>query len=129
MNEFNDVNRVRTKIAEVPEDAVICVWQGTILKDEDIPEFEAWFSTQFDVETCTFLESVKTLPDVDEMGNVCPNTGGRQDVIFAVTLPPNSKFHLQRVMTADIKLLDDMVSEVNNPNGIIYPQYIKDYLR
>jgi len=126
-NEYNDVEKIRTEIAVVPDGMTICVWQGTILKDSDIPEFEKWFTETYGVSECHFLESILTLPTT-ENGEDVPNTGGRHDVIFGVRIPAQSSFPLQRIQTPDIKWLDDMVDPVNNPEDIIYPKYILKYV-
>ena len=131
-NYYNNVDIKRTDISKKfnPTDgSVVCVWQGTVLNDEDIPEFEKWFVDNFDVESCTFLESIKTLPDKDENGKNIKNTGGRQDVMFSIKLGTDSAFPIQRLNTNDIKWLSDMVSTVNNSEGIIYPRYIMKYVK
>jgi len=129
-NYYNNVEITRTKISDKfdsTDGSVVCVWQATIMKDDDIPDFEKWFTEEFDVEECTFLESIKTLPTIENNKPV-KGTGGRQDVIFSVKLGPSSAFPMQRLNTLDIKWLEDMVSAVNNPKGIIYPSYIMKYV-
>ena len=128
---YNNVEITRTKISDKfdPTDgSVVCVWLATIMKDDDIPDFEKWFTETFDVEECIFLESIKTLPTIENNKPV-EGTGGRQDVIFSVKFGLSSAFPMQRLNTSDIKWLEDMVSAVNNPEGIIYPSYIMEYVK
>ena len=57
----------------------LCVWEGTILKNEEkeitFEEFENWISENFNGVRIKMMEEIKTLPDV-ENGKVVPETGG-----------------------------------------------------
>lgn len=124
-NIYNDVSIKREAIAEVPEGHIVCVWQGTILADNQVSEFEAWFPTQYDVKECKFLESVLTLPSHIN-GEEEKGTGGRRDLIFSVKM--GGKFPLQRIGTSDIKWLEYMLDKINNEE-LIYPKYVTKYVK
>jgi hypothetical protein len=103
----------------------VCVWPGTTMGDSKPEEFEEFFMENFETRT-QFLEEVTTLPDRNEMGDIIPETGGRIDILFAVHDEDISKFSVSR-LSMGIRWIEDAVSNINNPNGIIYDERILQY--
>lgn len=75
------------------ENHTLCVWPGTIVKAEQIQEFNDFFKEEgFRVE---YAESVTTLPDKED-GVEVSGTGGRTDVLFWINNEDVSKFAIWR---------------------------------
>ena len=74
-----------------------------------------------------YLEEIETLPDRDEDGVEDPDTGGRNDLLFAVHEDDVMEFAVPRLQIG-IRWIEDAVGEWNNKNGyIIYPERVKEY--
>lgn len=83
----------------------LVIWQGTVLKDEEIPKMIAWFGDMG--YRIKFMESTSTLPD-RKNGVDVPNTGNRTDVLFYIHSEDISRFSIFRVRTNDMKWWHDM---------------------
>ena len=95
----------------------LCVWEGTVLGETPISEFEEFFNEQgYRVK---FLEEVVTLPDVVD-SRVVEGTGGRHDVFFLVHSEDVIKFAIPRLQMG-IRWWEDVLG---NGHGDIYPQEI-----
>ena len=71
----------------------LVVWRGVIV-GEQVDKFETWMKDEgFDV---TYLEEFKTLPSLDEEGNIISDSGGRNDLIFSIN-SNLSKFAIWRL--------------------------------
>ena len=66
-------------------DAVLTVWPGSAVKQNDLPKLMAFFKSEFGIEP-TPVGCVKTLPDKDAKGNKIKGTGGRHDFFFFVKM-------------------------------------------
>lgn len=99
----------------------VVVWEGCSLKDSEIPEFED-FVKSLGAAGVQFLEVVLTLPDLGHDGAV-PGTGGRSDILFAITQEGMNKFAIARLQYG-MRWLDDVYG---NNNGHIYPERIQEY--
>lgn len=60
----------------------IVVWEGTVVGEEKVAEFEQWMKENgFFVK---YLEEFQTLPDIGKNGKPVKDTGGRNDLLFAL---------------------------------------------
>jgi hypothetical protein len=100
----------------------LCVWQGVVLDGFTIQEFETWMLERFSARI-KYVNEVKTLPDLDNLGNPVPDTGGRNDVFFYVHDEDIPKFALARLQ-AGIRWWEDVVGY--NNNSYLYPKDILD---
>lgn len=111
-------------LVELPKDhQQVLVWQGTIMTQDQVPEFEQWM-----LEECgcriKYLESVTTSPspDPDSFGHLL-GTGGRIDVIFSVHNDDVGRIALVRLKTG-MRWLDDVYLA---GEGVIYPKHVIGY--
>ena len=109
--------------ADIPDDfKQVCVWPGTIVKPEQISEFEEYFALNgFRV---VYLESIMTSPDRDEDGCSIEDTGGRIDALFTVHNDDILKFAIPRLQMG-IRWIEDVLD--NELEHSIYPDRIKEY--
>jgi len=127
LNE-NTLNVTTTQnVARAPGYEQVCVWPGTLVGRDKVEEFEQFIKDEFGV-SIQYLEEIKTKPDIDERGNPVPNTGGRNDVFFAVEKSGLGKFAVPR-LKAGIRWLEDVLDNerYRSPNYSIYPERVKDY--
>lgn len=96
----------------------LCVWEGTILGDTPMSEFEKFFKEHGGWRV-KFLEEVVTLPDVVD-GRVVEGIGGRHDVFFLVHEDDISTFAVPRLQMG-IRWWEDVLG---NGHGNIYPQEV-----
>lgn len=101
---------------------VVCVWPATIVSKERIAEFEDWFKNEFGIDV-QYLEEIETLPDLDEDGEIVEETGGRNDVFFAIKSDDVPKFAVKRLMYG-IRWASDALSQ----NKEIYPKHVFEYI-
>ena len=102
----------------------VCVWPGTIVKDEEIPDMEKFFKEKMNTRV-QYLESIKTLPDKDRNGDIVSGTGNRTDVFFAVNDDDVMGFSIPR-FEFGIRWIEDVLG--NEEKGCsIYPERIKGY--
>jgi hypothetical protein len=105
----------------------VCVIEGLLLEDTPPHEFEEQLGAMLGVRV-QYLETVLTLPDRDAAGRAVPDTGGRSDVLFAYHKDDYSPaFNVER-MARGMRWLEDVLSKRNNPNGILYPERIREYV-
>lgn len=97
----------------------VCVWPGTIVGEEHIEEFEKFMFNEFK-SRIQYLEEIKTKPDIGD-----PNTGGRNDVFFAVHDEDVGKFAVPRLI-AGIRWIEDVLDNQTAKNRI-YPSRVKQY--
>ena len=103
----------------------VCVWPGTIVKPEQISEFEECFALNgFRV---IYLESIMTSPDRDEDGCSIEDTGGRIDAFFTVHNDDIMKFAIPRLQMG-IRWIEDVLDNEAHLTGYsIYPDRVKEY--
>ena len=109
----------------------VCVWPGTIVKKEQVSEFEEYFRQNgFRVK---FLETIETEPDRDDDGYKVKETGGRIDAFFAVHNDDVMMFAMPRLQMG-IRWIEDVLDNearfVGGESGIpysIYPDRVKEY--
>jgi hypothetical protein len=99
----------------------VCVWPGVIVNE--ISEITDFFK-EMEVRV-HYLETILTLPDT-ENGIDIPETGGRSDIFIAIHDDDVMKFAIPR-MQIGIRWVEDVLSETNNPDGIIYPSRVLEY--
>lgn len=110
MNERNVYGNI-----VVPTGYTICVWPGTIVGEEEIEDFTKFMKEELN-SSVIYLEEVKTKPDI-ENGETVPNTGNRNDVIFAVKDTDVPHFALAR-LAYGIRWLEDVYF---NHQSYLYP--------
>ena len=101
---------------------LVCVWPATLVGKERVAEFEDWFKNEFGIE-CQYLEEVETLPDLDENGNVVEETGGRNDLFFAIKNDDVPRFAAKR-LSYGIRWAEDALPQ----NKEIYPPHVFEYI-
>ena len=99
----------------------VCVWPATIVGEDNIKNFEAFFYEEVGVRI-QFLEEVTTSPDIRD-GMIIDGTGGRVDVLFAVHDDDVPKFAIER-FTFGIRFIEDVLM---NGGGSIWPIRVRDY--
>ena len=100
----------------------VCVWPETSLGGSTGKEFEEWVLTNFGTRV-QFLETIVTNPDLDSVGDVVPETGGREDLFFAVHNEDIAKFAIPRLVVG-IRWIEDVYG---NGGGYLYPARVAEY--
>jgi hypothetical protein len=100
----------------------LCVWPGTLLDEEQIPDFEKFFLDEMGTRV-KYHTQIKTNPDLDSSGNPVPETGGRSDVFFYVHSEDVSRFAVPRLQMG-IRWWEDVIKY--NDNAHLYPQSFID---
>jgi len=98
----------------------VCVWPGTIVGEDKIYDFEKFMIDNFQTRI-QYLEEIKTYPD--RPGD--QETGGRNDLFFAVHNNDIGKFSLPR-LSVGIRWIEDVLSKTNYRNEI-YPKRVFKY--
>jgi len=112
------------KNVERPEEyQQVCVWPGTLVGAENVQAFVKFMDDDFGTRVL-YLEEIETLPD-EENGEPVPDTGGRNDLFFAVHNDDVGRFAVQRLM-AGIRWIEDVLSEINY-HSPIYPERVFGY--
>lgn len=101
----------------------VCVWPGTLLEEETIPEFVQFFKDEMDARI-QFMEVIITTPDVDSKGAEIPGTGGRSDVFFAIHKDDVMKFAVPR-LSLGIRWIEDVFG---NGGGALYAERVFKYV-
>jgi len=99
----------------------VCVWPGTLVPEDQVPEFEKHFADAG--ARVQFLETVMTGPDTP----LDPETGGRADVFFAVHGEDVPGFAVPRLI-AGIRWIEDVLAPGNYEHEI-YPERVRGYCR
>lgn len=95
----------------------LCIWQGTVLGDTPIEEFEQFFKNKFNAR-------VKFCEEVITNGNAfLGEEGGRNDVLFYIHDDDISHFALRR-FEIGIRWWEDVVSY--NNGSYLYDQEVLD---
>lgn len=103
----------------------VCVWPGTVVGAEKLVEFIDGMFEYFNTRV-QYLEEIKTNPDLDTFGNKVEDTGGRNDLFFAVHQDDVLKFATPRRLSVGIRWVEDVMSE-SNQSSHLYPKRVKDY--
>lgn len=114
----------------------VCIWPGTMVinkgpeeddlvpgseeAQKEIEEFTKFMKKEMRVRV-QYLHEIKTGPD-QKRGGPVPETGGRNDLFFAIHDDDVSLFSIQR-LPYGIRWIEDALD--NNPE--IYPEWVKDY--
>ena len=99
----------------------VCVWEGTIVTEEEIPEFEKFIKEEVGVR-CEYLFTLVTPPDKDSNGNDIKDTGGRHDIFFGIHKDDIGKATIPRLRMG-IRWLEDVLAD-GNYRSKIYPDEI-----
>jgi len=110
------------KMSAIEGYSQICVWPGTVVGVDKAEEFETFMQENFDVKV-KYLEEVETNPDLDKDGDPVTDTGGRNDLFFAVADDDVHKFSVPRLQYG-IRWLEDVVKY--NDGAYLYSQEILD---
>jgi hypothetical protein len=99
----------------------VCVWPGTLVGAEKKDEFEIFMKENFSARV-QYLEEFETNPNDDQI-----DTGGRNDVLFAVHEEDIHSFALAR-LSAGMRWIEDVLDNADkNDESEIYPSHLKDY--
>lgn len=106
---------------ELPENySQVCVLEGVILEESEIPVFEKWIYDETGARV-KYLETIITSPDTGDS-----NTGGRHDIIFTIHNEDISSFAVKR-FNYGIRWIEDVLSDFNYRHKI-YPERIFKYI-
>ena len=100
----------------------VCIMEGAHIGESTKREFESFMEDNFQVRS-QFLEQVETLPDLDRRGIPIKDTGGRDDIIFAIHDDDINHFITIR-LKAGIRWIEDIYS---NGHGHRYPSRLAEY--
>ena len=103
----------------------VCVWPGTIVEPGDEENFVQLIKEIFDTQV-QYLEQIKTKPDLDTDGLPIEDSGGRNDLFFAVHQDDVGKFAVPR-LAYGIRWIEDAMAEHNHTKHL-YPERIKGYM-
>lgn len=105
----------------------VCIWPGTLVNGK-IREFEAFMLEEFGTRV-KYLEEIKTAPDI-RGGFPVEDTGGRNDVFFAVHKDDLQKFAVPRLQMG-IRWIEDVLTNerIRHNDCSLYPERVKDYRR
>ncbi len=109
-----------------PDFEQVCIWPACIVSADKIAEFEAFFVSDFNGVRIQYLEEILTNPDRDSDGDPVMNTGGRNDVFFAVHKDDIAKFAVPRLQMG-IRWVEDALAS-HNHSAHLYPSYVREYL-
>jgi len=101
----------------------VCVWPACVVGVDKAAEFETFMQENFKVRV-QYLEEIKTFPDT-KMGVTVPETGGRNDLFFAVHNDDVEKFAIPRLQ-AGIRWIEDVLASCNY-HCMIYDERVHDY--
>jgi hypothetical protein len=96
----------------------LCVWPGTVLKEEEIPALGKYFLDEMNTRV-KYHTTILTNPDLDK-GVPVPETGGRSDLFFYVHSDDIPHFALSRLRMG-IRWWEDVIS-YNKGNTHLYPK-------
>ena len=102
----------------------VCVWSATIVGKDKIDEFEKFMLNEFKTSV-QYLEEIMTGPDTDSNGNPVKDTGGRNDLFFAVKDDDIKKFTIAR-LSYGIRWVEDVLAPINYRSKI-YPERVEEY--
>lgn len=111
-----------TNVQLNPGFSQVCVWEGTVVAPDTIDEFITFFKDEMGVRV-QYLEEVLTAPDIKN-GRSVPDTGGRNDLFFAVHKDDIMKFAIPRLRMG-IRWIEDVYG---NGHGNLYPARIVQYM-
>jgi hypothetical protein len=100
----------------------VCVWEATIVGKDHIQAFEQFVMDELGTRA-QFLEEISTLPDMNMNGYPDPETGGRNDVLFAIHKGDIMKFAIPRFQYG-MRWIEDIYG---NGNGHLYPDRVREY--
>lgn len=102
----------------------LCVWQGIIVGEGERINFEVFFEKEMGVRV-KYLCEVKTNPDLDENGNIVPETGRRNDVMFYVHNDDIGKFAVPR-LSIGIRWWEDVI-KYNDGSHLYSKEFIQEH--
>ena len=99
------MKEVISKIKALPKgfNPVLVVWRATLVGMKDIPMFESFLSRELEI-TGRYLGEYKTKPTKG-----VKDTGGRNDVLFAVQGKDIPRFAMTRLQIEGMSWLEDVV--------------------
>lgn len=95
----------------------VCVWQGCVVGNEKIAEFESFMKENFKCRA-QYLEEIVTLPGDD-------GEGERNDLFFAIHDEDIAAFAVAR-LDVGIRWVEDVLAPCNYHDPI-YPEYVFEY--
>lgn len=102
----------------------VCVWPGTLVGKKETNNFVEFIKENSGVRV-QYLEEIVTFPNLDEYENPVKDTGGRNDLFFAVHQDDIAHFALPR-LALGIRWIEDVLAECNYSSPI-YPERVFEY--
>ena len=122
-NAFIEVERIT--VARPECFSQVCLMPGTFCYEVAVPDFEAWFASKgFRVK---FLENVTTKPDIDDVGDEIPDTGGRTDILFAIHRDDVFLFSTWRFQVG-IRWIEDVLAHHNHTRHMYDCNRLENYM-
>lgn len=119
--EHYEEDKAKSKEMKDPNYTQLCVWQATLVGEENISDFEKFMYDKFNGVKVKYEAEVKTKPDQINGVDV-PETGDRNDLFFYVHDEDINKFAVPR-LAYGIKWWEDVLS---NGGRVLYP---KEFLK
>ena len=91
-------------VTRKPDYVQVCVWSATVVGANNIEEFEQFFLDEMNTRV-QYLEEIETGPDYKD-GRPVPDTGGRNDLFFAVHKDDVMNFAVPR-LAMGIRWIED----------------------
>jgi hypothetical protein len=105
----------------------VCIWPAFALKKRSPEDFEKYMLKKYGL-VAQFLEIISTGPDRSESGRAVRDTGGREDLFFAVKEETiNVKFQDLRTKEGIWWLEDALLPYFQNKKTTIWPVRVYDY--
>jgi hypothetical protein len=103
----------------------VCVWPGTVVGSDNVKDFESFIKAEFGVRA-QYLEEIITSPSIKQ-GFPVENTGGRNDLFFAIHTDDIVKFAVPR-LNLGIRWVEDVIDSMSKNSEIsLYPLRVIDY--
>ena len=104
--------------------AILVVWEGTVVEPNEVDEFEEWVQEEFGV-SAQYETQYETLPTM-QLGEPVQNTGGRNDLLFWVSQEDIGKFAIPR-LAYGMRWWSDAVSSVNGGGELVPDEILTAY--
>lgn len=104
----------------------VCIWPGTTITEDQVPELVSWFKEEFNTRV-QYLETIITKPNKCKHGLEVAGTGGRHDIFMAIHNEDVGHFAIAR-LNLNIRWIEDALGKWNEyDKNPIYPERVKEY--
>lgn len=115
-----DSMSIKTNIEQLENYTQVCVWQGVVIAEGEVNEFQDWVLKTFNTRA-QYLESIVVKPN-RALGDA-NESSMREDIVFAVHSDDTGKFSVPRLQYG-IRWIEDVFS---NGEGHLYPDRFSKY--